>query len=310
MVKFRIIYALAFLFISLFLEGQDLKENLCQSDSAYYHSFFPMHVGDKWVYKSYSPDIDLWIQEVVTDTIDTNGTHWFMYHKDGSYYRINDSFEVIYKGAFSWEHSDTLYKLNADTGECWDIDRKRESGMVDTIRTVNYYGIRQMLIIDMYFGPAPCDTSIPDGSYLWAQKTFLVSGIGMVEQWYEGGPGRYLIGAIVDGVVYGNPNGLENSSENVNISDYLKLFPCYPNPFNNSTTISYLLLKKGYVVLNIYDLKGNLIQTLVNQIQNEGSYNIKWNCTNINNQAVQSGLYFYEIIVNRYKTMRKMILLK
>lgn len=310
MVKFRITYALAFLFTSPFLEGQDLKENYSQSDSAYYCSFFPMHIGDKWVYKSYATELDLMVEEFVRDTIEADGTHWFMQHEKGAYYTINDSFEVIYKGYFGWVNCDTLYKLNAKIGECWDRDRQREYGIVDTIYSVNYYGNRKMLVIDRYSGPNPCDPISDDNVPLWMQKTFLVTGIGIIEEWYEGGPGRYLTGAIVDSVIYGNPNGINTDEKTINISEYITLSQCYPNPFNQNTTIPYILHTDGNVTLNIYDLRGRLVKKVVDCFQKDGNYSVEWDGSDSNSQKVQSGLYFYEVKINQYKTIKKMILLK
>ena len=249
------------------------------------------------------------VEEFVRDTIEADGTHWFMQHEKGAYYTINDSFEVIYKGYFGWINCDTLYKLNAKIGECWDIDRQRESGIIDTIITVDFYGNRQMLVIDWYAGPL-CDTNYTEGEPYWIKKTFLVSGIGIIEEWYEGGPGRYLTGAIVDNVIYGNPSEINTDGKTINISEYISLSQCYPNPFNQNTTIPYILHMDGNVTINIYDLRGRLVKKVVDCFQKEGDYSVEWDGSDSNSQKVQSGLYFYEVKINQYKTIKKMILLK
>ena len=269
-----------------------------------------MHVGDKWIYKSYATELDLMVEEFVRDNVEADGTHWFMQHEKGAYYTINDSFEVIYKGYFGWVNCDTLYKLNANIGECWDRDRQREYGVVDTIYSINYYGIRKMLVIDRYSGPNPCEPISDDNVPLWMQKTFLVSGIGIIEEWYEGGPGRYLTGAIVDNVIYGNPSGINTDEKTINISEYITLSQCYPNPFNQNTTIPYILHTDGNITLNIYDLRGRLVKKVVDCFQKEGDYSAEWDGSDSNSQKVQSGLYFYEVKINQYKTIKKMILLK
>lgn len=301
-------FSLLILFFPYLIKGQE--PGITPSDSAYYCSFFPMYVSDKWVYKSYAADLDLMVKEIVRDTVEANGTRWFMFHEKGAYYTINDSFEVLYKGYFGWVNCDTLYKLNANIGECWDRDRQREFGIIDTILTVNYYGNRKMLVIDRYSGPSPCDTLSTGDVPLWMQKTFLVTGVGIIEEWYEGGPGRYLTGAIIDGVVYGNPSEINKDTETIKAPDYISLSQCYPNPFNQNTTIKYTLHIKGNVSLNIYDLKGRRVKTMVNCFQNVGTYSVCWDGSDSNNKAVQSGLYFYEITVNQYKTIKKMIFLK
>jgi hypothetical protein len=79
----------------------------------------------------------------------------------------------------------------------------------------------------------------------------------------------------------------------------------YPNPFNAVTVISYSLPASGHVNLEIFNLRGQLVETLVNDIQSAGEYNITWNANNM-----PSGLYFYRLSVNDLSVSNKMILLK
>ena len=102
------------------------------------------------------------------------------------------------------------------------------------------------------------------------------------------------------------------------ISDYV-LYQNYPNPFNPSTTISYRLKERGYVKLYVYDIKGELVTTLVNKTQDAGFYQVEFNTTNdpqptTNNLA--SGIYIYQLMIRSerdipvFTDMKKMIYLK
>ena len=79
----------------------------------------------------------------------------------------------------------------------------------------------------------------------------------------------------------------------------------YPNPFNPSTKLSYSIIQAGLVILNIYDVLGNEIETLVNEERPAGTYEINWNAAN-----VPSGVYFYQLKAGDYLNTKKMILLK
>jgi hypothetical protein len=84
----------------------------------------------------------------------------------------------------------------------------------------------------------------------------------------------------------------------------------YPNPFQESTNITYYLEKQAKVELNIFDINGNLINSLVNQNQEMGEYSIKWNCTNDEGIKISSGLYYYQIKVDNTVITKQAIIIK
>jgi len=79
----------------------------------------------------------------------------------------------------------------------------------------------------------------------------------------------------------------------------------YPNPFNPVTTIAFEVAEPGDVLIQIYNVKGQLVKTLVNDHHDTGSYTIQWNA---DGQA--SGVYFYKMKFGRYTSTKKMILMK
>ncbi len=88
----------------------------------------------------------------------------------------------------------------------------------------------------------------------------------------------------------------------------------YPNPFNPETTISYQLSGGSQVKIDIFDILGRKVRTLVNQKQEAGYYNILWDGKNDDGNRVASGLYLYNIRAkskaNNFVSTKKMILLK
>lgn len=79
----------------------------------------------------------------------------------------------------------------------------------------------------------------------------------------------------------------------------------YPNPFNPSTTINYSIAEPGIVELHVYNALGQKVETLINKHQNAGHHTISMNAENL-----ASGLYFYEIKVNNFSQVKKMVLIK
>ena len=85
----------------------------------------------------------------------------------------------------------------------------------------------------------------------------------------------------------------------------------YPNPFNPSTTIKYQVPERSQVSIKIYDVRGRLVQTLVNDVKDVGNYSIQWNGREISGQKVSSGIYLYTMETgNNFKSTKKMVVLK
>ena len=79
----------------------------------------------------------------------------------------------------------------------------------------------------------------------------------------------------------------------------------YPNPFNPSTRINYSVKESGLVKLSVYNLLGEVVSVLVNQNQEAGSYDVKFDASNI-----QSGVYFYKLESGNQVETKKMMLIK
>lgn len=99
-------------------------------------------------------------------------------------------------------------------------------------------------------------------------------------------------------------NPVSVDEENTIIKNFV-LNQNYPNPFNPATTISYSLPQASYVSLDIYDILGNKVETLVNKEQASGNYTI-----NFNAKGLSSGIYFYTLKANNNSITKKMVLSK
>ena len=84
----------------------------------------------------------------------------------------------------------------------------------------------------------------------------------------------------------------------------------YPNPFNPETTISYSMKEAGDVRIDIYNLKGQRVKTLVNEFTNEGAHQVVWNGQDDSSNSCASGVYFYKMRSGKYSKTKKMILMK
>jgi len=79
----------------------------------------------------------------------------------------------------------------------------------------------------------------------------------------------------------------------------------FPNPFNPSTTFRYLIPTQSKVIIKVYDVLGNEIETLFNEEKSFGTYELTWHAANL-----PSGVYFYQLKAGEFIDTKKMILLK
>ena len=84
----------------------------------------------------------------------------------------------------------------------------------------------------------------------------------------------------------------------------------FPNPFNPGTTIQYSLPEAGPVSLKIYDMAGQVVRQLVNQIQNAGNHQTVWDGLDASGTPTANGVYIYELRAGEYRALRKMLLIK
>jgi hypothetical protein len=115
-----------------------------------------------------------------------------------------------------------------------------------------------------------------------------------------------LLAGTISGVFRTNASVISVNNLNQTIPDEFILYQNYPNPFNPVTKISYRLGVASYVTLQVTDVLGKEVESLVNDKQNAGNYEVEFNGTDL-----PSGIYFYRLDVNGILSgVKRMILLK
>lgn len=89
------------------------------------------------------------------------------------------------------------------------------------------------------------------------------------------------------------------------VPETFELLPSYPNPFNASTTIRYLLPAASDVTIAIYDLLGNRLETICDDYQSPGYKQVSWRA-----ECYPSGVYFFRIKAGDMSKSQKITLLK
>jgi len=129
-----------------------------------------------------------------------------------------------------------------------------------------------------------------------AEYTIYVTAVyrfAWAEQWVESLPSN-TISVIA-----------QSDNDNTVLPVQTALCENYPNPFNPETTISYVLAKEGIVSIEVYNIKGQKVKTLVEGLRSAGRHNVVWN-----GNDVSSGVYFYKMTSEGYVGVKKMVLVK
>ena len=159
-----------------------------------------------------------------------------------------------------------------------------------------------------------------DGGATWDSLTNNIANSG-VYVWEVTGPGsENCLIKVID-----TESGQADSSDNIftildptsvvdtkseSVPDKFELLQNYPNPFNPTTRISFNIPTATRVRLDIYNIRGELINRLVDKQQSPGVYEIVWDGKNMSGQQMSSGIYFYKLYAGTFQQVRQMTLLK
>ncbi|HPD07853.1 T9SS type A sorting domain-containing protein [Patescibacteria group bacterium] len=142
-----------------------------------------------------------------------------------------------------------------------------------------------------------------DGQYedaIWDGDTLIL--IAPIAEWGSNLLADYLWLSAISTV-----NGVEDGASVPIVSQAT----CYPNPFRGSTSLKFKQAVAGPVTVGIYNMKGQLINTLVNaQPFTCGEHAINWDGKNSRGQKVTPGIYLYKITVDHFSLTGKMVLVK
>ncbi|MCL2063574.1 MAG: chitobiase/beta-hexosaminidase C-terminal domain-containing protein [Candidatus Cloacimonetes bacterium] len=84
----------------------------------------------------------------------------------------------------------------------------------------------------------------------------------------------------------------------------------FPNPFNPSTTIAFELKYETHLNISIFNIRGQRVNTLINEVMEAGTHNVHWNGIDENGNEMASGIYFYRMLTPEQIFVRRAILLK
>jgi len=165
-------------------------------------------------------------------------------------------------------------------------------------------------IMNIPSSPFEEGTPVFAGSIDWEQVTLDLSNYnGTVQLRFVLGSAVLVAGEgwYIDDVHYSNTTG---SSDDTLTSITNKLQANFPNPFNPETTISFSIKEAGDVKLEVFNIRGQKVKTIIDNELSADNHQVVWNGKDDRGKSVSSGIYFYKIKTAHYTATRKMILMK
>lgn len=315
------------IFISLVLTQCLLAQRIGKTLNGEYYGVYglPVRIGDAWNYRDYyfSPEFKI---ELI-DTIRINGEKYFLqkltgrggyssptYHirlRDDGFYVALDS---VLGGPLRDKKRDYIYyKKNAQVGDFW-IQRRNF-----TIDYFIYHKIIASSTVSSFWGTwIPTKVVDVTDSVVTHYRENWSEEFGMVRSPYR----LLLWGCVVNGVQYGDTTLVSVEEFPTKSPTNFELYQNYPNPFNAVTIIQYKVLNTSFVKLKVYDMLGKEVAKLVDEEKQPGNYSVEFDAEKLKplsppaslrstwRAGLPSGTYFYEIIVNGQRKVKKMTFLK
>ena len=122
-------------------------------------------------------------------------------------------------------------------------------------------------------------------------------------------PVKNALWCNIDDMLIGNRTSVGITLSQINIPLSFRLHQNFPNPFNPETVIRIEIPEREFVKMSIYDLNGRLIQSLLNEILNPGTYDFRFYANSVAGQLA-SGVYFYKLESRRFTDTKKLIYVK
>ncbi len=230
----------------------------------------------------------------------------------GTFPDCHDSTQVTDPASgYDIRHIDSLFSMYVILGDGQHLTPPQPWGLNVVFQLDS---IRDLFIADQFFLPYIDTAGVPSllqiiDPNLYHSITMIISPASYRREAYHSPDYDFSLGYYVPESLFQVPTAIEEGPDDL-LPKRFALSQNYPNPFNLSTTILFSLPSRSHVVITIYNVLGQRVTRLVNEVKPAGSYHVDWDGKDQHGQTVASGVYLYELKAGEYVDARKMLLLK
>jgi len=281
-------------------------------------SYYPLAKGNKWIYNTTLNDnFTIYSgsgkKEVVGDTIMPNKLKYFIIKTTTSGFETRKS--------YSYE------RIDSAEGMVYRYDTNIKPNSERLVQDLTAFGGDSVFVsneFNLYSGePFICtgnnailwNQNLESLSFYYRKDGFGAGGytlsknIGLINSNSQGDVSPLykweIKGCKIGDKIWGDTIYTDVKVNTETIIKKYQLRQNYPNPFNPVTTIAYDIQKAGRVNLTIYDILGQKIRELVNEVQTAGSYKVQFDAS-----GLASGVYFYQLKTAEFSSVKKLLLQK
>jgi Leucine-rich repeat (LRR) protein len=279
----------------------------CEITSNEFLNYVSFQVGNRWQYEGFEFYVDstwstgFFDSQIIGDTIMSNGLKYLIFDNiplyGYSFVRIDSANQILY---FYGE----LYGNSGCENNEWDF---LDYSFLDSAYWNDcVYSYGELATTELFIESQNDTFSSIIVEHLGSETQTLFSenlGISNISI-SSGSAGNYykLIAATINGIQYGDYVSIGNQ---IVLPKEIILHQNYPNPFNPTTTIRFSVKTRGNVSLQVIDITGRLVETLVNSKLVGGEHEIKWNAG-----EYPSGVYYIKLESGNTSEIKKVLLLK
>ncbi len=273
-------------------------------------SYFPLAVGNVYVYETSPPYPSRYKRRIIKDTVVAGKRFYYFnqplpgYWNYGNWYRMDGATGVITALAGNYNCNYLINERYLDSLKSRKNDTLRKCG--SPIRSICIDTSNATI-----FGVTTKNKAFrEDGLVLYERYYSKYFGLTKVYTWEITGSWENLVGCKINGVTYGDTILTEVENISGEVPSSYSLSQNYPNPFNPVTKIRFSIARQGGssmsdVKIIVYDIMGREVQTFVNQKLQPGMYEATFD-----GLQLSSGVYFYRLTAGEFSETKKMVLLK
>ncbi|HQJ45507.1 MAG TPA: FlgD immunoglobulin-like domain containing protein [Ignavibacteriaceae bacterium] len=286
------------------IDEQEYGTLIVKKQTVDWKEFYPLHIGNYWVYEGFSGSIPIINSvRIIGDTVMPDNNYYYVVKEiDHTFGYTSLSLQRLDSlgRIFHWEPWNNSAKQYFEFSNIvGDTLKSKFDGFIYRLNNKYINNITGLFELNYLLYP---DVINAQDHYALGLGLYQTTGeMNLLE----------CTGAFINGeIIWGDTTISSIEENNLQNSREFLLYPCYPNPFNPSTTIKFYINQSSYTTIKVSSVLGKEIKLLLEENLPAGEHNVQWNGKDNEGSTLPSGIYFIQMKADEYQQTIKTVLLK